>query len=114
MHAFEATKLVEQKSTIFDESIPNDPIPVLQPIPWWSSNIAMKDKQNIKNFITKGIQKIKDFGESLLNYISPKSKVVDKVLESFKNKIKKIYEKRDTLFPPIQSRSALKNFVIQY
>ena len=40
--------------------------------------------------------------------------MVDKVLESFKNKITKMYEKRDTLFQPIQSKSALKNFVIQY
>ena len=38
--------------------------------------------------------------------------MVDKVLESFKNKIKKMYEKRDTLFQPIQS--ALNNFAIQY
>ena len=29
----EATKLVEQKSNIFDEPIPNDPTPVLQPTP---------------------------------------------------------------------------------
>ena len=43
-----------------------------------------------------GMQKIKDFGEWLLNYIPQKPKVVDKVLESFKNKILKIYEKRDT------------------
>ena len=35
------------------------------------------------------MQKIKDFGNWLLNYIPPKPKVVDKVLESFKNKIKK-------------------------
>ena len=34
IHAFEATKLVEQKSNIFDEPIPNDPTPVLQPTPW--------------------------------------------------------------------------------
>ena len=40
--------------------------------------------------------------------------MVDKVLESFKIKIKKIYEKRDTLFQPIQSKSALKYFVSQY
>ena len=60
------------------------------------------------------MQKIKDFCEWLLNYIPPKSKVVDKVLESFKNKIKKMYEKRDTLFQPIQSKSALKNFLIHY
>ena len=30
IHALEATRLVEQKSNIFDESIPNDPTPVLQ------------------------------------------------------------------------------------
>ena len=35
------------------------------------------------------MQKIKDFGEWLLNYIPPKPKVVDKDLESFKNQIKK-------------------------
>ena len=34
-----------------------------------------------------GMQKIKDFGEWLLNYIPPQSKVVDKVVESFTNKI---------------------------
>ena len=60
------------------------------------------------------MQKIKDFGEWLLNYILPKPKVVDKVLESFKNKIKKLYEKRDTLFQPTQSKSPLKNVAIQY
>ena len=36
------------------------------------------------------------------------------MLESFKNKIEKMYEKRDTLFQPTQSKSALKNFAIQY
>ena len=35
------------------------------------------------------MQKIKDFGEWLLNYIPPKPEVVEKVLESFKNKLKK-------------------------
>ena len=43
--------------------------------------------QTTKKFFTKGMPKIKDFGEWLLNYIPPKPKVVDKVLESFKNKI---------------------------
>ena len=55
------------------------------------------------------MQKIKDFGEWLLNYIPPEPKVVDKVLESLKNKIKKMYLKRDTLVQPAQSKSALKN-----
>ena len=59
------------------------------------------------------MQKIKDFGEWLLNYIPPKPKVVDKVLESFKNKIKIVW-KSDSLFQPTETKSALKNFAIQY
>ena len=53
IHVLEVTKLVEQKSSIFDEPIPNDPTSVLQPTPWRSSNIALKNKQNIKNFAAK-------------------------------------------------------------
>ena len=34
IHALEAARLVEQTSNIFDESIPNDPTPVLQQTPW--------------------------------------------------------------------------------
>ena len=100
IHALEATKLVEQKSNIFDEPIPNDPTPVLQPTPWRPSNVSTKVGQNIKHFAAKNMQKtkkfftmsmqkIKDFGDWLLNYIPPKPKVVDKMLESFKNIIKK-------------------------
>ena len=44
IHALEATRLVEQKSNIFDEPIPNDPTPVLQPTPSRPSNIALKNK----------------------------------------------------------------------
>ena len=80
IHTLVAAILVEQKINIFDETIPNDSTPVLQPTSWRPSNVTTKDKQNIK-------QKIKDFGEWLLNYIPPKPKVVDKVLESFKNKM---------------------------
>ena len=47
IHALEATKSVEQKSNIFDEPIPNDLTPVLQPTPWRPSNIALRNKQNI-------------------------------------------------------------------
>ena len=60
------------------------------------------------------LQKITHFCEWLLNYLPPKPKVVDKVLESFKNKLKKMYEKRDTLFQPTQSKSALKNCAIHH
>ena len=85
VNALEATRLVEQKSSIFDEPIPNDLTPVLQPTPWRSSNGATKVKQNIKNFaaknmqttqnfFTKGMQKIKDFGSWLLNYIPQNQK----------------------------------------
>ena len=90
IHALEAARLVEQKNNIFDEPISNDPTPLLQPTPCRSSNVTTKDKQNIK-------QKIKDFGEWLLNYIPPKPKVVDKVLESFKNKKLKKCTKRGIL-----------------
>ena len=101
IHALEAVRLAEQKSDIFDESIPNNPTPVLPPTPWRPSNIALKNKQNIKifaeknmqktkkNFFTMGMQKIKDFGECLFIYIPAKPKVVDNVLESFKKKFKK-------------------------
>ena len=71
INALEATRLVEQKNSIFHEPIPNDLTPVLQPTPWRSSNVASKVKQNTKNFFTKGMQKIKDFGNWLLNHIPP-------------------------------------------
>ena len=58
------------------------------------------------------MQKITDFGEWSLNYIPPNPKVVDKVPEFFENKINKMYERRDTLFQPAQSKSALKDFAI--
>ena len=73
INAVEATRLVEQKSSIFHEPIPNEITPVLQLTPWRSSNVATKVKQNSNNFFTKGMQKIKDFGNWLLNYIPPKS-----------------------------------------
>ena len=53
IHALEATKLVEQNCNTFDEPIPNDSTPVLQPTPWKPSNIALKNKQNIKNVAAK-------------------------------------------------------------
>ena len=34
INALEATRLIEQKSSVFDEPIQNDPTPVLQPTPW--------------------------------------------------------------------------------
>ena len=59
--------------------------------------------QTTKQFFTKGMQKIKDCGDWLLNYIPSKPKVIDKVLESFKNTIKKLYGKSDSLFQPTQT-----------
>ena len=53
IHALETIRLVEQTSNIFDDSIPNDPTPVLQPTPWRLSNITTKVKKNIKKFHCK-------------------------------------------------------------
>ena len=89
IHALEEVRLVEQNSNIFDESIPNDPTPVLQPTPWRPSNVTTKVKKNTKNFFTKGMQKIKDFGEWLLNYIHQNQKWLTKCLSLLKTKFKK-------------------------
>ena len=86
-------------SAILDDPILDDTTPVLQPTP---------------KFIPKGMQTIKDFVNWLLDYIPPKPKVVDEALESFKNLIKKLYNKRDTSFQLKESKSALKKFAIQY
>ena len=48
IRVLEATRVVEQKINIFDETIPNDHTPVLQPSPWRPSNITTKVNQNIK------------------------------------------------------------------
>ena len=85
-------------SAILDEPILNDKTPVLQPTP---------------NCIAKSIQKTKNFGNWLLDYIQPKPKVIDEALESFKNRIKKLYNKRDTSFQLRESKSTLKEFAIQ-
>ena len=49
-----------------------------------------------------------------MNYIPPKPKVVDKVLESFKNKIKKNVRKERYFVPTNIFKSSLKNFAIQH
>ena len=76
------TRLVNT-SAILDDPILDDKTPILQPTP---------------HFIAKSIQKIKDCGNWLLDYIPPKPKVVDEALESFRNLIKKLYNKGDTSF----------------
>ena len=68
-------------SAILDQSILDDNTPVLQPR---------------QKFIANSVQKIKYCWNWLLNYIPPKPKVVDEALKSFKNLIKKLYNKRDT------------------
>ena len=59
-------------SAIPDEPILDDNAPVLQPT---------------QKFIAKSIQKIKDFGNWLLDYIPLKPKVVEEAFKSFKNLI---------------------------
>ena len=50
----------------------------------------------------------------IFDYIPPKPKVVDEDLESFKNLIKILYNKRDTSFQLKKSKSELKKFAMQY
>ena len=86
-------------SAILNQPILNDNTPVLK---------------STKTFIAKSKQKLKDCSNWLLDYIPPKPKVVDEVFKSFKNQIKKLYNKRDTSFQLKESKSALKKFAIQY
>ena len=98
------TKLVQQKSNIFDEPIPNNLTPVLQTTPWRPSNITTKVKQNKKNSLQKNMQMTKKmlyygyakderFWRLVVELHTTKTKSSDKVLESFKNKIKKIMKR---------------------
>ena len=61
IHAMETARLVKEINNISDESIPNDPTPVLQLIPCRPSNITTNVKQDIKNFTAKKHAKIKEF-----------------------------------------------------
>ena len=54
--------------------------------------------QKTNNFFTMDMLKIKDFGEWLLNYIPPKPKVVDKVLEYLKTKLIKFMKREIVCF----------------
>ena len=76
--------------------------------------IKLQSYNQHQNFIAKSKQKIKDFGEWLLDYIPQKPKVVNEALEPLKNLIKKLYNKRDTSFHLKESKSALKKFAMQY
>ena len=59
IHALEATTLVEQKSNIFDEQIPNDPTPILQPTPWSPSTFAGKASKRYKNSLLRVCKRLK-------------------------------------------------------
>ena len=59
IHALEATRLVEQKSIIFDEQIVSDSSPILQPTACRPSHFAAKNMQTTINFFTKGMQRSK-------------------------------------------------------
>ena len=61
IHALEVPRLVDQKSNIFDEQIPNDPTPILQSTPWRPSSFVARSKQNIKKIIYYGYTKDERF-----------------------------------------------------
>ena len=76
IRVLEATRLVEEKSNIFDGPIANDPTSVLQPTPWRPSNIKTKIQQNIKNFAAKNMQKTTNFftkGMQKIKYLANSS-----------------------------------------
>ena len=85
-------------SAILDDPIVDDKTAVLQSAP---------------NFIAKSIKKIQRFWRIVGLYFT-KPKVVDEVLESFKNLIKKLCNRRDTSFQLKESKFALKKFAKQY
>ena len=84
-------------SAILDDPILDDKTPVLQP-----HQVSLLKVYKRSKILVIGC------------YIQPKPKVVDEALESFKNLIKKLYNKRDTSFQLKESKSALKKFAIQY
>ena len=59
IHALEATILIEQKSNIFDEQIPSDPTPILQPTPWRPSNFAAKASKRYKISLLRICKRLK-------------------------------------------------------
>ena len=84
---------------ILDQPILDNNTPVFQPTP---------------KSIAKSKQKMKDCWKWLLDYTPPKQKVVDEALKSFKNRIKKLFNKRDTSLQMKESQSGLKKFAIQH
>ena len=67
-----------------------------------------------QNSWLKAWKKIKDFANWLLDYIQLKPKVVDGTLESFKNIIKKLYNKRDNYFKWKSQNLRWQSLQIQY
>ena len=59
INALKAPRLIEQKSNIFDEPIPNDPTPVLRPSPWEPSNLLQKASKIQNNSLQKVCKRLK-------------------------------------------------------
>ena len=108
MRVLEATKLVEQKRNIFDEPIPNDPTPVLQPNPWRQSMSRRKLSKILKIYLLKVCKRLKILVNGCWITYHQNKKWLRKCLSRLKNKINKIYEKRDSLFQPAQTKSHWK------
>ena len=83
-------------SAILDDPILDDNTPVLQTTP---------------NFIAKAYKRSKIL---VIGCWIVGQRCFDEALESFKNLIKKLYNKRDTFFQLRESKSVLKKFAIQY
>ena len=81
-------------------------------IQFWMIKLQSYNQHQVSLLKAYKISKILVIG-CLITY-HQKPKVVDEAIESFKNLIKKMYNKRDTSFQLKESKSELKKFAIQY
>ena len=92
-----------QRSLLDDDIPAHINAPVLHPTP------AKPEEPRVTTIKNK----FNEWADWLVSYIPPKPKVVDTLLEGFKNKIKGLYQKKKD-FELKESISALKRFTTQY
>jgi hypothetical protein len=95
-------QLSSQTANLLDEPV-TDVTPTLTPVQASFPSRAMK---TIK-------KKVGEWAEWLISYIPPKPKMVDRVLEDFKQQVQKLYKKEPS-FVLTESKSALMGFAKVY
>ena len=87
-----------------DDDIPDIGVTPLQPTP---ATPVPKPRTQLMEFK----KKLAEFGEWLLSHVPPKPKVVDSIINSFKQQVMKLYKKP---FKAEECKSALRKFTTQY